>query len=97
MAKFAMWLANTSPDWAVYQAIMANCMVAFDKCPGVHPLGIGEILRRLIAKMVIEACGGEVRLNCGVANLCTGLQAGIEGGIHAADVLFKEHQSDVNP
>ena len=54
-----------------------------DKCPGVRPVGIGEILRRLCSKCLLEACGDDVTEKCGRHQLCSGLGAGIEGGIHA--------------
>eukprot|EP00957_Ditylum_brightwellii_P002946 225093-Ditylum_brightwellii.AAC.1 len=61
MVSLADWLANTAPPWAAYRALMACRLVALDKCPGVRPVGIGKMVRRLIAKMVIRACGDEAK------------------------------------
>ncbi|KAI2492328.1 hypothetical protein MHU86_22234 [Fragilaria crotonensis] len=38
MAAWTNWLANTSPPWAAYRAVMANRLVALDKQPGTRPL-----------------------------------------------------------
>ena len=35
------WMATPPPPWAAYCALMACCLVAFDKIPGVRPMGIG--------------------------------------------------------
>jgi hypothetical protein len=83
IASWADWLANSSPSWAAYRALMACRLVALDKQPGVRPVGIGEILRRLIAKMVVRAAGDQAKAACGNRQLCAGLEAGIEGAVHA--------------
>jgi len=53
MAEMTNLLANSSPSWAMYQALMACRLVALDKQPGTRPVGIGEVYRRLMAKCVI--------------------------------------------
>jgi hypothetical protein len=58
-------------------------IVALDKQPGVRPVGIGEIIRRLLAKCVIKVVGSQATAACGNLNLCAGLPAGIEGAVHA--------------
>ena len=83
MAAWANWLANTHPPWAAYRAMMANRLVALDKEPGTRPVGIGEIYRRLWAKCVLKSVGTQATAACGNFNLCAGLQAGIEGAVHA--------------
>ena len=35
------WMANSSPPWDAYCTLMKCCLVAFDKSPGVRPVGIG--------------------------------------------------------
>ena len=83
MALQTEWLSNTHPPWAAYRAMMACRLVALDKQPGVRPLGIGEIFRRLLAKCVLSVIGTQATVACGNFNLCAGLSAGIEGAVHA--------------
>ena len=90
MAAWANWLANTHPPWAAYRAMMANRLVALDKEPGTRPVGIGEVYRRLWAKCLLKAIGSQATAACGNYNLCAGLQAGIEGAVHAVRAVFAD-------
>ena len=57
-------------------------LVALDKRPGVRPVGIGETIRRDIAKLVMSATGDQAKTACGSLQLCVGIEAGIEGATH---------------
>ena len=61
---------------------MEFLLVALDKSPGVCPLGIGETIRRYLAKLVMRAAGDQVKTACGNLQLCAGLEAGIEVTTH---------------
>jgi hypothetical protein len=81
VTEFVDWLANSFPPWAAYQALMAGRLVALNECPGVHPLEIGETWCHLCAKLVLLACGSDAKEQCGINQLCAGLEAGIKEGI----------------
>ena len=83
VASLEDWMDNSSPPWAAYRALMACCLVVLDKRPGVRPVGIGETLRRALAKLVMRAAGDQAKTACGNLQLCAGLEAGIEWGTHA--------------
>ena len=76
------WMAKSSPPWAAYRALMACCLVALDKRPGVRPVGISKTLRRALVKLVMRAPGYQAKTACGNLQLCAGLEAGIEGATH---------------
>ena len=82
VARLATWVANSSPPWAAYSALVACCLVALDKRPGVCPVGIGETLHRALAKLAMRAAGYQAKTACGNLQLCTVLKAGIEGATH---------------
>ena len=65
VARLAYWMANSSPPWAAYRALMACRLVALDKRPGVRPVGIGETLFRALAKLVLRAAGDQAKTACG--------------------------------
>ena len=83
VTSLADWMANSSPPWAAYCALMACRLVALDKRPGVRPMGIGETLCRSLAKLVMRAVGYQAKTACGNLQLCAGLEASIEGDTHA--------------
>ena len=83
VASLEDWMANSSPLWANYCALMACRLVALDKSPWVCFMGIGETLRRALAKLFMRAAGDEVKTAFGNLLLCAGLEAGIEGATHA--------------
>ena len=47
------------------------------------PVGIGEMLCRALAKLVMKVAGDQTKTACGNLQLCAGLEAGIEGATHA--------------
>ena len=53
---------------------MAGRLIALDKVPGVRPIAMGEVLRRLIAKCVLSLAKGEASEACEIDQLCGGLQ-----------------------
>ena len=62
---------------------MIGHLIALDRNPGVRPFVMGELWRRLIAKCVLSVAKVEAQEASGIDQLCGGLQAGIEGGVHA--------------
>ena len=52
----------------------------------------GEVLRRIIGKVMAFATGTDVEDLCGGDQLCSGLRAGIEGAVHAMRELYDEHK-----
>ena len=92
VAQLARVIANSPVQWEFIRALMANRLVALDKCPGVRPIDIGESLRRVLGKALMEVAGDDVRAACGSDQLCSGLEAGIEVAIHSLNDLFGEQK-----
>jgi hypothetical protein len=87
-------MANDQPPWAANRALKAGRLVALEKCPGVQPVGIGESWNRLFAKCVMLLAGAEAKDACGVDQLCAGLEASIESGIHVMRLLWEMHAAE---
>ena len=74
---------------------MACCLVALDKPPRVCPVGIGETLRRALAKLIMRSDGDQAKMACGNLQLCAGLEDSIEGATHAVGQRRLERMQEI--
>ena len=88
IASLTSWLANGFPPWAAYRGFQVGRLVALNKFPGIRPVAIDDVFYRLFAKTVVHVCGDEAKEACGIDQLCGGLEAGIEGCIHAMRTIW---------
>ena len=61
---------------------------------GIRPIGIGEILRRLVGKVIVETIKPDIIKAAGPLQTCAGLQSGIEASIHAMKSIFDEEDTE---
>ena len=52
LAAVGRRICTTYVDPSSLTAFVAYCLIALDKCPGVRPIGIGEVARRIIGKAI---------------------------------------------
>ena len=64
-------------------------LIPLDKNPGVKPIGIGEIIRRIIEK-AIQIVKSDVVESAGSLQLCAGQPGGSEAAVHAANKISEE-------
>ena len=65
-------------------------LIPLDKCPGVRPIGVGEVPRRIIAKAILRIVGSDVEEAAGSLQLCAGQDGGCEAAVHMPhDVSFR--------
>ena len=77
---------------------LMNCrMVALDKKPssGVRPIGVGEILRRIIGKAVNAHIKNRIMKSVGSLQTCAGQSGGTEAAVHAMNDIFHKDECEV--
>ena len=91
VASLVSLLGNSTVDWNLIRALLANRLIALDKRPGIRPIGIGETLRRILSKVVCLITRTDAEEVCGSSQLCAGVPCSIEGAIHSARDMFNSH------
>ena len=71
-------------------ASIACRLIPLDKDPGLRPIGIGEVLRRIIGKMVVYILKPELQEDAGELQMCVGQEGGCEAGVHAMRDIFED-------
>lgn len=101
LAKFARLLCTrkieikpSSQKKTNLEAYVACRLIPLDKKPGVRPIGVGEVLRRIIGKAIISIVKPEIIESAGSLQLCAGQQAGCEAAVHAMADIFAEEATD---
>ena len=95
IATLACKMSNEVLPWKKLRALMSCRLIALDKRPGIRPIGIGECLRRLLAKSISDCTKGDLSEYFGIDQLAGGLEAGIEGAIHSLSDLFNSQENGV--
>ncbi len=67
-------------------------MIALNKNPGVRPIGVGDVARRIIAKAVIQFGKEDIQQASGCQQLCGGQVSGIEAAVHAVRDMFNAEE-----
>ena len=93
LALLARQLPTQLTDPAGLSALLASRLIALDKCPGVRPIGVGEVSRGIIGKAILQVIGEDIREVAGARQLCAGQSAGVEAAVHAIRELFTRDDS----
>jgi hypothetical protein len=76
------------------EAFLACRLIPLDKNPGLRPIGVGEVIRRIAGKVVMRAVKDEVMDSVGSLQTCAGQEGGIEATIHAMRELYSEDSTE---
>ncbi len=78
-----------------HSSLLLSCrLIPLNKNPGIRPIGIGEVLRRIMAKAVTRVLRKEIQLAGGTLQTCTGIDGGIEAAIHGMAKAFDDEGTE---
>ena len=77
----------------ILEAYVACCLIPLDKDPGIRRIGTGEVLRRIIGKIVVWHLKEDIKEAAGPLQICAGHPAGAEA-IHAMQTIFNDDNTD---
>ena len=69
-------------------------LVPLNKNPGVRPIGIGEVLKRTIAKCITKTLKPDILESSGNLQVCAGQVSGCEAAVHAMKDAFDDDGTD---
>ena len=61
---------------------------------GIRPIGIGEVLRRIIGKAIVTEIKVDLMESAGCLQLCAGQKSGCEAAAHAMREIFEQQGTD---
>ena len=93
LASVARKLCTTLVDPKGLEAFVAGRLIALNKKPGVRPIGVGEVCRRIVGKAVLSVISFDIQEAAGFLKLCGGQFAGCEAAVHAVRSMFQEEDT----
>ena len=94
LAATARRLCTCLVDPESISPLLACRLIALSKNPGVRPIGIGETVRRIIAKSVLSVIRGDIQDAAGTVQLCAGQISGTEAAVHTVRTLFEQNEAE---
>ena len=69
-------------------------LIPLAKNPGIRPIGVGEVLRRIIGKTIDGFLKEEIKEEAGPPRVCAAHNADAQAAIHAMSQVFVEEGTD---
>ena len=77
------------------EPLVASRLIPLDKGEGaVRPIGVGEVVRKICGKCVMNVAKKDVVAASGSLHLCAGQKSGSEAAIHAMHAIFETDDTD---
>ena len=89
VARLAVRIATEEIDNEALMPYNACRLIPLDKNPGVRPIGVGEVLRRIIGRTILRCVENDLKLLGKNQQLCLGQKCGIEHAIHSLRKQFE--------
>ena len=88
ISAFGRRICTSYVDPTGLTAYTACRLIPLDKNPGVRPVGVGEVLRRIVGRAVMRIARQDLLYAAGSSQLCAGQIGGCEAAVHAMKRIF---------
>ena len=78
-----------------FRSLSANRLIPQDKNPGLRPIGVGAVLRRIAGKVIVSYLKEDVIQSVGSLQVCAGQDIGGESLIHAMRTIYEDQSAKV--
>ena len=75
------------------EAFIANRLIPLNKNPGIRSIGVGEVIRQIAGKVIMDTAKKDVQQAAGSLQVCAGQDAGAEASIHAMYDSFQQDET----
>ena len=94
IAVLARTLASTLVDPKSIKALTTCRLIPLNKNPGVRPIGVDEVLRRIMGKAIYWILKDDIQESAEPLETATGLKAGAEAAIHSMRPIFEDPSTE---
>ena len=94
IACLAKKLASECINPYTIEAFVACRLIPLDKNLGVRPIGVGEILRRIVGKCIGWVLKNDIQEAAGPLQVAIGLQSGAEAAIHSMKEIYENDETE---
>ena len=74
--------------------MLASRLIPLDQNPGLRPIRIAEVLRRITSKVVVSHIREDVISAVGSLQVCAGQEVGCESLVHAIHEIYEDQSSE---
>ena len=85
LARAARHLCTVNLEGTDLTALTAARLIPLDKRPGIRPIAVGEVHRRIICKAVMKVIEWDVRKVTAPLQLCVGIPSACEAAVHSME------------
>ena len=94
LSELARKLNTKAVEPSYLRGFIAGRLVPLDKNPGVRPIAIGEVARRIVCKATMTLVNPDLVEATAPLQTCGGLPGGIEASIHAMRQIFEDPSTE---
>ena len=89
LAAAARCLCTEELSGSALSAFTAARLIPLDKCPGVRPIAVGEVFRRLVCRAIARVIEFDLMSATAPLQLCVGVPSACEAAVHAMRRLYQ--------